>query len=52
MIMVRFLALVEHETLNEEWMMKLDRLSSRFRDLGGRAQQFPAAPPPVANPTT
>jgi hypothetical protein len=57
MIMTRFHALVEHETVNAEWVARLDQISVRFRSLGERAAAFtaptaatlaPAAPSNVA----
>lgn len=53
MIMTRFHALIEPEAINDEWVAKLDSLSSRFRELGDRAAAFvepaPAALTPASN---
>lgn len=54
MIMTRFHALIEHETVNAEWVARLDQLSSRFRELGQKAVAYAApsataAPPSVPN---
>lgn len=46
MIMTRFHALIEHETINAEWVSRLEHLSSRFRELGQSAAAF-AAPAPA-----
>ena len=45
MIMTRFHALIEHEAINDEWVARLDQLSTRFRELGEKAATFvePAA---------
>lgn len=50
MIMTRFHALIEHEPVNDEWVARLESLSSRFRELGEKAAAFaaPAVPSPAA----
>lgn len=52
MVAVRFHELIEHEPINQEWVSRLDQLSTKFRDLGQKAQGFiaPAAVPPLATP--
>lgn len=59
MVTVRFHALVENQPVNADWVARLEQLSTRFRDLGQRAQEAfapgpaapvvstPAAPPPA-----
>lgn len=44
MVMVRFHALIEKETINQEWVERLNKLSDKFRDLGKKAQDFVATP--------
>lgn len=50
MVAVRFHVLIEHQPVNQEWMARLEQLSTKFRDLGEKAQDFiaPAALPPSA----
>ena len=51
MVAVRFHELIEHQPINQEWVARLDQLSTKFRDLGQKAQDFvaaPAVPPGVA----
>ena len=47
MVMVRFHVLIENETINQEWVARLDQLSQKFRDLGHTAEDYlkPAPPP-------
>jgi len=45
MVMVRFHVLVENETLNQDWVARLDQLSQKFRDLGHKAAGYAQAPP-------
>jgi hypothetical protein len=44
MVAVRFHALVEHAPINQEWVARLEQLSTKFRDLGQKAQAFVAPP--------
>ena len=50
MVAVRFHALIEHQPVNQEWVARLEQLSTTFRFLGEKAQGFiaPAALPPRA----
>lgn len=52
MIMTRFHTLIEHEPVNDEWVARLESLSSRFRELGEKAAALtaPAAAPASAAP--
>ena len=43
MIMTRFHALIEHEAINDEWVARLDQISTRFRELGEKATAFAAS---------
>lgn len=51
MVTIRFHELVEHQPINQEWVARLEQLSTKFRDLGQKAETYlsprPAAP---ANP--
>lgn len=49
MIMTRFHALIEHEPVNDEWVTRLESLSSRFRELGEKAAAM-TAPAAVPSP--
>jgi hypothetical protein len=42
MIMTRFHTAIENQPLNTAWVAELDRISSQFRDLGQKAQDFAA----------
>ncbi|HEY3886744.1 MAG TPA: hypothetical protein VGL62_16135 [Vicinamibacterales bacterium] len=46
MVAVRFHELIEHQPINQEWVARLDGLSTKFRDLGQKAAAF-VAPPSV-----
>jgi hypothetical protein len=48
MVMVRFHVLVEHEPINQDWVVRLNQLSDKFRDLGKKAQDFVAPTPAPA----
>jgi hypothetical protein len=37
MVMVRFHVLIEHETPDQEWVERLERISDKFRDIAARA---------------
>ncbi len=56
MIMVRYHELIEHEPINQDWVARLDQISTTFRDLGEKAQAYvtprsaPASAPAVAQP--
>jgi hypothetical protein len=54
MVTVRFHELVEHQPINQEWVARLDQLSTKFRDLGQKAETFvsPSAVAPVPSPPT
>lgn len=45
MVTVRFHALIEHQPINQEWVARLEQVSTKFRDLGQKAQAFGTAPP-------
>lgn len=49
MVMVRFHVLIEHEPLNQDWVVRLNQLSDKFRHLGKKAQDFVA---PIPAPAT
>ena len=38
MVTLRFHELAEHQPINQEWLARLDQLSTKFRDLGQKAQ--------------
>ena len=47
--MVRFHALIEHESINEDWSARLNQLSEKFSALGQKAQTFaPTSSAPAA----
>lgn len=50
MVTVRFHELIEHQPLNQEWVARLEQLSTKFRNLGQEAQAYiaPAPVPPAA----
>ena len=52
MVAVRFHELIEHQPINQEWVARLEQLSTKFRDLGEKAQGFiaPAPAPPATTP--
>lgn len=51
MVTVRFHELIEHQPINQEWVARLEQLSTKFRDLGEKAQGY-LAPPPVPTGAT
>lgn len=51
MVAVRFHALIEHQPINQEWVARLDQVSTKFRDLGQKAQAFVPAPAVPSSPT-
>ncbi len=52
MVVVRFHDLIEHQPINQEWVARLEQLSTKFRDLDQKARAFatPPAVPSVAAP--
>ncbi|MGH9142603.1 MAG: hypothetical protein ACRD2I_15840 [Vicinamibacterales bacterium] len=48
MIMVRFHELIEHEAINQDWVARLDQISTRFNALGKEASAFMLSPAAVA----
>lgn len=54
MVTVRFHELIEHQPINQEWVARLDQLSTKFRDLGQKAEAYfsPSAAAPVPSPPT
>jgi hypothetical protein len=38
MVTVRFHTLIEHQPINQEWVARLEQVSTKFRDLGQKAQ--------------
>ena len=56
MVTVRFHELIEHQPVNQEWVARLGQLSSKFSDLGQKAQNSlaprPAAPAAAVPPPT
>ena len=52
MVAVRFHELIEHQPINQEWVARLEQLSTKFRDLGQKAEAFlaPSSAPPAAAP--
>jgi hypothetical protein len=56
MVTVRFHELIEHQPVNQEWVARLGQLSSKFSDLGQKAQNYlaprPAAPAAAVPPPT
>jgi hypothetical protein len=50
MVTVRFHELIEHQAVNQEWVARLGQLSSKFSDLGHKAQAFVS--PPASLPST
>ena len=47
MVTVRFHELVEHQPINQEWVARLEQLSTKFRDLGQKAETYLAPRPAV-----
>jgi len=45
MVAVRFHELIEHQPLNQEWVARLEQVSTKFRDLGQKAETFIASKP-------